>query len=54
MKLERLNLDIGYRDPGFEYREVFGWSRRWAYRTQIIFEGTVEGDFRQSFFWLKL
>ena len=51
---ESLSPDTGYRDPGFESREVIDWSRWWKCHTRILFGGTVTGDFSPVLFAPKL
>ena len=40
-----LQPEYRYRRPGFESREVIGWSRRWTWHTPILFQGIVVGYF---------
>ena len=43
--------DTGYRGPGFESREIIGWSRWWAYRTRTHFWRYRRGGFSSSRFF---
>ena len=48
-RTESLSLDIGYRSPQFESREVIGLFQWWTFRTRIHFGVLLRGAFPRRF-----